>query len=1184
MVTRLRSVRPGGRRPFRIPLHVEPLEGRSLPSAAAWPGLACPLAAVEPDDTFDAAADLGALSAPGRVEAVGNLGDGFAGPGDVDAFRFTLTQPAAVTLTTLDRAGGSPLVSTLRLYSNDVRDAGNPQSWVDHRLLAQDDGLPRGGDAWLLRDLGPGSYSLTVSGSAGTTGDYGLLVTAAPLPFLRATSPMPVETLDRALDLGGLSGVGQAEVAGRLGDGPSGAADVDWVRFTLDRPATVTLTTQDRASGSSLSAVVGLYNSDPGHFGDPLNPSDHRLLAQDDSLLDGGDAHSMRDLAPGTYFVAVSGSGNRFFHPLLAGSGSPGSTGRYDLLLTATDLPLSAGGPVVVSAEPADAASLAGSPLVLRVALSADLDPATLAPGQSVVLEYSPDPTFDDGNDATLPIANVNFTGNAKELQITPNAPLDVGYYRLTLAGDAASHDVVLRGLDGTSLGMSDAAPDGTDFVTTFRVAGAEGRTGSAADDTAATAHDLGGLAPGKLVQATGTIGDDPAYTKAGSQEVLDDPTGPAALLANPAADVDLYSFDVSGPGRHAIILQADAGRIGSGLDPALTLFRVDPTDGHLAVVTFNNNTGNTTAATDGSQPLFQDAVLYTSLTEGTYYVAVSSGPNLPDPGPNAVAGVGGVFDPAVSHSGTRGNSRGDYLLSLLVTTDDTPLEVRDVAGLGETAPPPTGFTVRFSGSINLQLLQSLQKDQTQATEVSAIYLLGSDGVETYPRMTSYDSATGLASFLVLDALPNGPASLHLSGARGLADLAANPLVGNDPSGDYVVPFVVAGPPRGTAGNPLLWTDAEPNNTAGAPQNLGVLFPRDLNKKVTLTRDFATTPSTNAADGADVYRFEVIQTRGYFVTVSGTNLPPGTRLTAQLLFPDGRPRGAAFNRISQPTLAAGTYLLRVTGWPAGATARGQYQVKLSLGTSAEAPIPLTTSPAPAYRIRLADAPAPTPSPAPSPTGGGATPPSSTPSVSLPSAGDGGTRTVVPATTSAGALSLPGLPSNVLSAFSAPSVGGVTTPSPTTTLAPVAERLSLPGLDGTAAGDVRGAVFEAGAASGDGQREGGRAEVLSERLARALADSSGTGLDERQRRAVLEWVTYLLSGLWSPFTLPDVPSEVPAPKPAEETEDEEAFFAPRASESSSDWMWASGLLGAGALALLREPRPASRPILVKGPPA
>src|SRR5207248_11095557 len=113
----------------------------------------------------------------------------------------------------------------------------------------------------------------------------------------------------------------------------------------------------------------------------------YRLLAQDDGAVQGGNAHLDRALAAGTYYVAVSGSGNRYFHPLIADSGYPGSAGDYQLAIQATDLHLrSQDGLVVLATDPAPGADLARSPFVIRIDLSTALDPGAIRLGSNAQL------------------------------------------------------------------------------------------------------------------------------------------------------------------------------------------------------------------------------------------------------------------------------------------------------------------------------------------------------------------------------------------------------------------------------------------------------------------------------------------------------------------------------------------------------------------------------------------------------------------------------------------------------------------------------------------------------------------------------------------------------------------------------------------------------------------------------
>src|SRR5438270_3041497 len=67
---------------------------------------------------------------------------------------------------------------------------------------------------------------------------------------------VPAETLDRALDLGDLSAGGRGAAVGAIGNGPDGAADVAWFRFTLARPANVNLATFGPPRGTPPDAVL----------------------------------------------------------------------------------------------------------------------------------------------------------------------------------------------------------------------------------------------------------------------------------------------------------------------------------------------------------------------------------------------------------------------------------------------------------------------------------------------------------------------------------------------------------------------------------------------------------------------------------------------------------------------------------------------------------------------------------------------------------------------------------------------------------------------------------------------------------------------------------------------------------------------------------------------------------------
>ncbi len=824
----------------------------------------------------------------------------------------------------------------------------------------------------------------------------------------------PNDTINRAQDLGDLTQQGQAGVVGTVTDDPTSLSGaVDWYQFTLTAPADVHLATLDKAGGSRLVSVLSLYNSDAFDFADSLDPLQHRLLAQDDGSTYGGDARIDRLLGPGTYFVAVSGAGNRYFHPQLPNSGYAGSVGDYGLAITTTDAGIAPGdGPAVLTVDPAPGSTLARSPFVIRVDLSDALDPGTFnfaapgqdpsvyaspAPGQTVELRYSATGDFSTGNYADIPIT-ANFSPNiatpTNELQVMPAAPLAPGIYQLFLAGNSTGGAPVLADLSGLPLGTNSQNPTGADFVSTFQINGIDGVAGAATPaDTINTAHDLKDITTSGLVQAVGAIGVDP--------------TDPAAAYS--AGAVEMYHFTISGSGRYAFAAEVFARRIGSPLHPAATLFERLP-DGTLRLVDVNSGTGDNVVAPDGTTGLLvSDAALFEGLTAGDYFLAVSAAPNFPDvtvpwqAGPQA----NGSFDPTTSHSTdlttvtTWGNTPptiGPYVLNLSVSQDNVaPTVVATTPAQGTTlAGPPTQLSVQFSKPMNLLSLANQAFQQTTQSTIASVYILRpSDGQKFFPRVQSFDQTTNTVPFLMLDDLPDGTYELHLSGPKGLTDFAGNALVGNDPSGDYVVTFRVRGSAVGVNGDPLQRADQEPNDDATQPQDLGVLFPQELahvtviqngtqqtdQNGVTVTRDFSSDPASAPADTGDFYRFQVLQDQTYVLTLNPLTLPPGLSLQFTLWDSRQSMKGQGTDYFSGE-LAAGTYVIGITGtqadtqtvgWSPDTAAAVGYQLNISLAGTADNPPPLTYGAGPAIRVRLA-----TDNPPASSSSRSTTPPASTP--------------------------------------------------------------------------------------------------------------------------------------------------------------------------------------------------------------
>ncbi len=650
---------------------------------------------------------------------------------------------------------------------------------------------------------------------------------AAPIPFVP-----PNETIDLAQDLGT---PGQpSSVWGSIGDGPDGAADLTWYHFHLDDARQVDLELTTPTGDQPFAGVLSLFNNDPQDFGDPYDLDGHRMLAQIQASSPGAVVEDTQDLGPGDYFVAISGAGNLDFSPVIADSGFDGASGDYELTIAATDLGLSGDGPTVIASDPAPGAVLDSSPLAIRLDLSGLLDPNTIIPGQTVELLYNPDVPSGDAPFTQVALASVNFSTAADELQLFPGAPMSPGNYVVSLAGNSSEDPSVLADPDGIPLGEDVQNAAGADESISFQVDGVDGVAGATtSDDTPATARDLGDVVGAGLVQVGAAIGVDPYF----SPDLSPDPTNPEPQFI-PANQVDLYHFQVTGKGRYAMIAEVFAGRIGSPLDPGISLWELDPGDDQLVFLAGNNNTLDPTQGTDGSVPLFTDSELTMGLTAGNYDLAVADGSNTPSPIEGQPPGSPGLFDPNQIDSAQDGYSTGAYVLNLLVQPAPTPPQVvTSSPAIGEILDrAPTQITVRFSEAMDIQELAFQAFEMTDQEALPEVYIVGSDGTIYYPRFLSYDTAANEATFQMLDGLGNGSYTLHLSGSGGLADLGGNPLVGDDPSGDCVIPFVVDGPGRAIMGDMNVGYAIASQGGQAEAQPIGVLFPDEVQAGVTITR------------------------------------------------------------------------------------------------------------------------------------------------------------------------------------------------------------------------------------------------------------------------------------------------------------------------------------------------------------
>jgi methionine-rich copper-binding protein CopC len=892
--------------------------------------------------------------------------------------------------------------------------------------------------------------------------------------LLTASSPgapaAPVETLDRAIAWNSLGPDSPVEASGTLGQGADGSTDVQWYSFTLDQASTFAVTLRPSTATPAFLGVLSLYNNDPLDFADPYAGDGHRLLEQDSASSPTGVAQLDRTLAPGTYDLAISGAGNLDFHPLIAGSGLPGSTGSFDLQASLTSLGLApSDGPTVVNASPTAGSSLSASPLAIRLDLSAGIDPSTLIANQTATLSEIPLGAPADTAATNVPLASVNFSTAIDELQLFPASPLAPGHYVVTLLGDASAHDTVIASSAGTPLGADSTHSTGADFHLSFDVNGIDGVTGATtSDDTAATARDLGDITNGKIVRATGAIGVDPTS-------------------ANPANQVDLYHFEVTGSDPYAFVAEVDAGRVGSPLDPGVSLWREDPSTGNLVFVAGDNNTYNPQQTTDGSStPLFTDAALSAGLTAGSYYLAVSSGSNTPSPDESLPVGTAGLFNPNLTHSGTLGSSTGPYVLSFqLHQAGPSPTVTATSIPAGATlSAPPTTFSVQFNQPVNIPILAFETFQRASTTTVSAITISGPDGKTYFPRFLAYDNATNTATFRMLDGLAPGAYVLHLTGADGLTDLAGTPLAGNVPNGDYQVPFVVAGPARGIDGNPLEY--AYQPTLSGSPQDLGVLFPHELQTGVTITR----TPTPSSTSTTDSYEIQVLQEEAYTFTLSGSSLPPGAEL--EVTDSSGKDAGLIAldgGKTLFGELPAGTYIIKATGWTRDQAPAIAYAIDLTFSTSPDNAPPLLAGPAPELALRFATVSDPITS-----AGGGSTSSGSSSTGTTSNPGSGSTSNSGSGTTSTSAGGSQTATINNPSTSSGSSSTGSSSTSPTTS----GSSTSLAALSNGAIGGDHGSTTGPQPFSGLGSTQ--------------LADASHGSTSSSSAEASLSGIASVAAGL------------------------------------------------------------------------
>jgi hypothetical protein len=215
------------------------------------------------------------------------------------------------------------------------------------------------------------------------------------------------DTRATAQDLGTLAPGSTNLITDQLGNGPNAGKDVDFVKFTLTSAQTLTFDVAANSVHSPLDSYLRLFNA----AGQQIDSSDDQVPTTN------RDPYLTRTLAPGTYYVGLSGNPNRLYNPDVAGSGVNGGTGAYTFTIATAALANSWS--PVITAAPQFNGSASPTTFGRYVIGSADLVPDVVnpisayvtAPGGFTTTAVTFDANFDgvrDAGDYTATAVDVN--------------------------------------------------------------------------------------------------------------------------------------------------------------------------------------------------------------------------------------------------------------------------------------------------------------------------------------------------------------------------------------------------------------------------------------------------------------------------------------------------------------------------------------------------------------------------------------------------------------------------------------------------------------------------------------------------------------------------------------------------------------------------------------------------------
>lgn len=276
-------------------------------------------------------------SNPGQVQFTGVIGDSpnLIPTFDRDFFHVRLDAGDVLTVDIDAFAQGTWLDSVVRVFDangNEVAfsdDAAAPGETLSYDSYLQFTAQQTGNYYIGISGYGNDLYDPfdLFSGVSGSTGEYTLTLDVAH----DLSSDESNDTLTEAIYTGlGPATPGTIEVQGAIGDNPSLASglDVDMFSVQLNAGDRLIVDVDAHQFGGSLDSGLRIFDA----LGNELLLSDDNPAPGESFSFDPYLEFTATET--GNYYIGLSGYWNYDYNPFLAGSGTPGSTGDYTMIMT----------------------------------------------------------------------------------------------------------------------------------------------------------------------------------------------------------------------------------------------------------------------------------------------------------------------------------------------------------------------------------------------------------------------------------------------------------------------------------------------------------------------------------------------------------------------------------------------------------------------------------------------------------------------------------------------------------------------------------------------------------------------------------------------------------------------------------------------------------------------------------